>query len=77
MENVISIYVVSVAIIAPMLVSLVGIDFNTSKNVGSLNGSISMVTPITEKTYKRLLLLYGQLVNGLQHVAGLNPRAFR
>lgn len=36
-----------------------------------------MVTPITEKTYKRLLLLYGQLVNGLQHVAGLNPRAFR
>ncbi|GAB5591624.1 mRNA cleavage and polyadenylation factor subunit [Umbelopsis nana] len=44
---------------------------------GSLNGSISMVTPITEKTYKRLLLLYGQMVNGLQHFAGLNPRAFR
>lgn len=36
-----------------------------------------MVSPITEKTYKRLLLLYGQLVNGVQHVAGLNPRAFR
>ncbi|KAM3586172.1 mRNA cleavage and polyadenylation factor subunit [Umbelopsis sp. WA50703] len=44
---------------------------------GSLNGSIAMVSPITEKTYKRLLLLYGQLVNGVQHVAGLNPRAFR
>ena len=36
-----------------------------------------MVSPIPEKTFKRLSTLYGQLVNGLQHVAGLNPRAYR
>ncbi|CDH59136.1 cleavage and polyadenylation specificity factorsubunit 1 [Lichtheimia corymbifera JMRC:FSU:9682] len=44
---------------------------------GSFSGSISAVSPIPEKTFKRLNTLYGQLVNGLQHVAGLNPRAFR
>ncbi|KAG0172330.1 Cleavage and polyadenylation specificity factor subunit 1 [Apophysomyces sp. BC1034] len=44
---------------------------------GSFSGSISVVSPIPEKTFKRLNTLYGQLVNGLQHVAGLNPRAFR
>ncbi|KAG2221910.1 hypothetical protein INT45_013246, partial [Circinella minor] len=44
---------------------------------GTVSGSISVVSPIPEKTFKRLLTLYGQLVNGLQHVAGLNPRAFR
>jgi len=76
MGNGISIYVVSVAINSPHA-SLVFCTDSIHPNVGSLNGSISMVTPITEKTYKRLLLLYGQLVNGLQHVAGLNPRAFR
>ncbi|KAI9489620.1 CPSF A subunit region-domain-containing protein [Zychaea mexicana] len=44
---------------------------------GTFGGSISVVSPIPEKTFKRLNTLYGQLVNGLQHVAGLNPRAFR
>ncbi|KAF7726104.1 Cleavage and polyadenylation specificity factor subunit 1 [Apophysomyces ossiformis] len=44
---------------------------------GSFSGSICVVSPIPEKTFKRLNTLYGQLVNGLQHVAGLNPRAFR
>ncbi|KAI9004902.1 CPSF A subunit region-domain-containing protein [Phycomyces nitens] len=44
---------------------------------GSFSGSISVVSPIPEKTFKRLNTLYGQLVNGIQHVAGLNPRAFR
>ncbi|RUS19169.1 hypothetical protein BC937DRAFT_87899 [Endogone sp. FLAS-F59071] len=43
----------------------------------TLDGSIGMITPIPEKMFKRLQLLYGQLVNGLQHPAGLNPRAFR
>ncbi|CEJ01321.1 hypothetical protein RMCBS344292_15353 [Rhizopus microsporus] len=44
---------------------------------GTFNGSISVISPISEKTFKRLNTLYGQLVNNLQHVAGLNPRAFR
>ncbi|KAI8145123.1 CPSF A subunit region-domain-containing protein [Fennellomyces sp. T-0311] len=44
---------------------------------GTFGGSISVVSPIPEKTFKRLNTLYGQLVNGLQHVAGLNPRAYR
>ncbi|KAI8084961.1 CPSF A subunit region-domain-containing protein [Halteromyces radiatus] len=44
---------------------------------GSFSGSISVVSPIPEKTFKRLNTLYGQLVNSIQHVAGLNPRAYR
>ncbi|RUP46454.1 hypothetical protein BC936DRAFT_146934 [Jimgerdemannia flammicorona] len=44
---------------------------------GTLDGSIGIITPIPEKMFKRLQLLYGQLVNGLQHPAGLNPRAYR
>lgn len=30
-----------------------------------------------EETAKRLQLLQGQLTRNMQHVAGLNPRAFR
>ncbi|KAF9970856.1 Cleavage and polyadenylation specificity factor subunit 1 [Actinomortierella ambigua] len=44
---------------------------------GTLDGSLIMVTPIPEKTSKRLGLLSSQIVNGVQHPAGLNPRAFR
>ncbi|CEP07342.1 hypothetical protein [Parasitella parasitica] len=44
---------------------------------GTFSGSISVLSPISEKTFKRLNTLYGQLVNNVQHVAGLNPRAFR
>ncbi|KAI8343824.1 CPSF A subunit region-domain-containing protein [Blakeslea trispora] len=44
---------------------------------GTFNGSISVISPISEKTFKRLSTLYGQLVNNVQHVAGLNPRAYR
>lgn len=44
---------------------------------GSYTGSIGVVSPIPEKTFKRLNTLYGQLVNNIQHVAGLNPRAYR
>lgn len=36
-----------------------------------------MITPIPEKTSKRLALLTTQIVNGIQHPAGLNPRAYR
>ncbi|KAI8067717.1 CPSF A subunit region-domain-containing protein [Gilbertella persicaria] len=44
---------------------------------GTFSGSISVISPISEKTFKRLSTLYGQLVNNVQHVAGLNPRAYR
>ncbi|KAI9469973.1 MAG: CPSF A subunit region-domain-containing protein [Benjaminiella poitrasii] len=44
---------------------------------GTLNGSIAVLSPISEKTFKRLNTLYGQLVNNVQHVAGLNPRTYR
>lgn len=44
---------------------------------GTLDGSIGMITPVSERSYKRLQLLSNQLNNGLQHPAGLNPRAFR
>ncbi|KAF9438833.1 Cleavage and polyadenylation specificity factor subunit 1 [Entomortierella beljakovae] len=44
---------------------------------GTLDGSLTVITPIPEKTSKRLHLLGSQIVNGVQHPAGLNPRAFR
>ncbi|GJJ73458.1 cleavage and polyadenylation specificity factor subunit 1 [Entomortierella parvispora] len=44
---------------------------------GTLDGSLCMITPIPEKTSKRLALLSTQIVNGVQHPAGLNPRAYR
>ncbi|KAG9306400.1 hypothetical protein G9A89_018283 [Geosiphon pyriformis] len=44
---------------------------------GTLDGSIGMITPIPEKMYKRMQLLYSQMVNGIQHPAGLNPKSFR
>ncbi|KAI8969822.1 CPSF A subunit region-domain-containing protein [Pilobolus umbonatus] len=44
---------------------------------GTFSGSISVISPISEKTFKRLNTLYGQLVNNVQHIAGLNPRAYR
>ncbi|KAG0205891.1 Cleavage and polyadenylation specificity factor subunit 1 [Mortierella sp. GBA30] len=44
---------------------------------GTLDGSLCMITPVPEKTSKRLALLSSQIVNGVQHPAGLNPRAFR
>ncbi|KAF9369450.1 hypothetical protein CPB97_003590 [Podila verticillata] len=44
---------------------------------GTLDGGLCMITPIPEKTSKRLALLTTQIVNGIQHPAGLNPRAYR
>lgn len=44
---------------------------------GSIDGSLSMLTPLNDPTFKRLHLLQGQLTRNIQHVAGLNPKAFR
>lgn len=42
----------------------------------TLDGSIGYMLPVTEKTYRRLLMLQNLLNTNIQHVAGLNPKAF-
>ncbi|KAF8056614.1 CPSF A subunit region-domain-containing protein [Lyophyllum atratum] len=44
---------------------------------GSTDGSLAYLTPVDEHAFKRLQLLQGQLTRNIQHVAGLNPKAFR
>jgi len=44
---------------------------------GFADGSLCALTPIDENAFKRLQLLQGPLVHSVQHVAGLNPRAYR
>ncbi|KAH7642361.1 cleavage and polyadenylation specificity factor subunit 1-like [Dermatophagoides farinae] len=43
----------------------------------TLDGSIGYLLPIPEKTYRRLLMLQNLLTTNIQHIAGLNPKAFR
>ncbi|XP_030026309.2 cleavage and polyadenylation specificity factor subunit 1 [Manduca sexta] len=43
----------------------------------TLDGGIGYVLPITEKMYRRLLMLQNVMNNYCCHIAGLNPRAFR
>lgn len=45
--------------------------------VGMVDGSLSSLTYVDDKVSKRLHLLQGQLTRNVQHVAGLNPKAFR
>ncbi|PGH33637.1 cleavage and polyadenylation specificity factor subunit 1 [[Emmonsia] crescens] len=45
--------------------------------VTSETGSIALITPVTETSYRRLSALQSQLINTLEHPCGLNPRAFR
>ncbi|CAK8674598.1 unnamed protein product [Clavelina lepadiformis] len=45
--------------------------------MATLDGGISNVLPITEKIYRRFLMLQNAMVGGLQHIAGLNPKGFR
>ncbi|KLJ06944.1 protein CFT1 [Blastomyces silverae] len=45
--------------------------------VTSETGSIALITPLSETTYRRLSALQSQLINTLEHPCGLNPRAFR
>ncbi|THH10614.1 hypothetical protein EW145_g1206 [Phellinidium pouzarii] len=45
---------------------------------GATDGSMFALTPVdSEETAKKLQLLQGQLTRNMQHIAGLNPRAFR
>lgn len=44
---------------------------------GSSDGTMSIISPISEKLYRRLYSLYSRMVTSLQHAAGLNPRGYR
>lgn len=44
---------------------------------GGTDGTLSSLVYVDESAYKRLQLLQGQLTRNVQHVAGLNPKAFR
>ncbi|KAF8773804.1 Cleavage and polyadenylation specificity factor like protein [Argiope bruennichi] len=43
----------------------------------TLDGGLGYILPISEKTYRRLLMLQNVLVVNIPHTAGLNPKAFR
>ncbi|KAJ2917885.1 hypothetical protein MD484_g2498, partial [Candolleomyces efflorescens] len=45
--------------------------------MGATDGTLFSLTPVEENSFKRLQLLQGQLTRNIQHVAGLNPKAFR
>ncbi|KAF7593874.1 mRNA cleavage and polyadenylation factor subunit [Aspergillus hancockii] len=45
--------------------------------ITSQNGSIGLVTCVSEESYRRLSALQSQLTNIIEHPCGLNPRAFR
>ena len=43
----------------------------------TLDGSVGMLLPMVEKTYRRLLMLQNTLTNGISHIGGLNPKSYR
>ncbi len=43
----------------------------------SQEGSISLITPLPEQSYRRLYALQNLLTANLEHPCGLNPRAYR
>lgn len=43
----------------------------------TLDGGIGFTLPVSEKVYRRLLMLQNDMTNALSHNAGLNPRAWR
>jgi len=51
--------------------------FQTMLLGGTLDGGLVLVSPIDESVYRRLYSLHTHITYNLQHVAGLNPRAFR
>lgn len=48
-----------------------------SIDVGTFNGGISTLFPVSEKIFRRMYGLYSRMVTHLEHYAGLNPRGFR
>ncbi|KAJ8041183.1 Cleavage and polyadenylation specificity factor subunit 1 [Holothuria leucospilota] len=43
----------------------------------SLDGGLGYLLPMSEKTYRRLLMLQNTLTTSIPHIAGLNPRGSR
>ena len=43
----------------------------------TLDGSLGHILPVSEKTYRRLLMLMNVMTTNLNHAAGLNPKGFR
>lgn len=43
----------------------------------TLDGSLGYLMPVSEKSYRRLLMLQNVLVTHIPHTCGLNPKAFR
>ncbi|XP_071082054.1 cleavage and polyadenylation specificity factor subunit 1-like [Haliotis cracherodii] len=43
----------------------------------SLDGSLGYLMPISEKVYRRLLMLQNAMTTHVPHTAGLNPKAYR
>ncbi len=43
----------------------------------SQEGSVGLITPLPEQSYRRLLALQNILTANLEHPCGLNPRAYR
>ncbi|XP_071785220.1 cleavage and polyadenylation specificity factor subunit 1-like isoform X1 [Asterias amurensis] len=43
----------------------------------SLDGSLGLLLPMTEKVYRRLLMLQNALTTSVMHMGGLNPRSHR
>ncbi|XP_019876681.2 cleavage and polyadenylation specificity factor subunit 1 [Aethina tumida] len=43
----------------------------------TLDGGLGYIMPLSEKTYRRLLMLQNVMVTHGAHIAGLNPKAFR
>jgi cleavage and polyadenylation specificity factor subunit 1 len=41
------------------------------------SGSLSLITTVPENSYRRLNQLQTQVITSEEHVAGLNPKAFR
>jgi cleavage and polyadenylation specificity factor subunit 1 len=41
------------------------------------SGTVALVNPVDEQTYRRLGALHTYLINQLEHACGLNPRGYR
>lgn len=65
-----------VSIIGLLFVCSIGLLINSLMK-GSADGSLASLTIVEEEAFKRLGLLQGQLMRNIQHMAALNPKAFR
>ncbi|KAL4902493.1 hypothetical protein BDW74DRAFT_157890 [Aspergillus multicolor] len=67
----------SVTLLPRAIVTSGGRDAAYQILITSHNGSLGLVTCVSEESYRRLSALQSQLTNTLEHPCGLNPRAYR